>query len=178
MLMNFGASPAEPSPPVEVALAIVFRDTRSLSEHASSENHLDHEILITRRQRHHIYAGYWEFPGGKVEPGESIEAATVRELREELGIRVQTHVSLPPVIHNYEHATVRLHPVLATMTPDSQPPQNLEVAEHRWAPLGDLPWDSFLPANIRVVTALGRFFTAQSHSPRKEMSATSLGKKG
>jgi mutator protein MutT len=160
--MNRGAIPAEASDPVEVALGVVFRDIRLFSEHPNAQHPLDHQILITRRQRHHIYGGYWEFPGGKVEPGESIADAMVRELREELGVDVRLHGLIPPLIHIYEHATVRLNPVLATLEPGSPAPRNLEVAEHRWAPLGGLPWDTFLPANVRVVTALTRSLTDRS----------------
>jgi len=47
------------------------------------------EYLLAQRPPGKVYAGYWEFPGGKVEPGESVEAALRRELQEELGIEVQ-----------------------------------------------------------------------------------------
>lgn len=69
----------------------------------------DGRYLLGQRGPDTVYAGYWEFPGGKVEPGESPAQALCRELEEELGIRV-TH--LRPWLrreHLYEHAHVRLH---------------------------------------------------------------------
>ena len=80
---------------VEVAAGVLLRE--------------DGRYLIGQRAPDTVYAGYWEFPGGKVEPGESPAQALVRELDEELGIRV---TRLRPWLcreHVYEHAHVRLH---------------------------------------------------------------------
>jgi len=68
-------------------------------------------FLLTSRPAGKAYAGYWEFPGGKVEPGESIEAALARELHEELGITIElARVSRWNVeVFDYPHALVRLH---------------------------------------------------------------------
>ena len=71
----------------------------------------DGRFLLTSRPAGKVYAGYWEFPGGKLEPGESVEAALARELHEELG------VTLDPAaitrwreqLVDYPHALVRLH---------------------------------------------------------------------
>ena len=66
-------------------------------------------FLLTSRPAGKVYAGYWEFPGGKLEPGESVEQALRRELHEELGITIGAvhpwHVELV----DYPHARVRLH---------------------------------------------------------------------
>ncbi len=68
-------------------------------------------FLLTSRPADKVYAGYWEFPGGKLEPGESVEQALARELHEELGIDIE----LPSVerwreqVVDYPHALVRLH---------------------------------------------------------------------
>lgn len=69
----------------------------------------DGQFLLTRRPEGKIYAGHWEFPGGKVEKDESLRYALARELWEELGIHV--HVAHPWLtrIFSYSHATVRLH---------------------------------------------------------------------
>jgi 8-oxo-dGTP diphosphatase len=69
----------------------------------------DGRFLLAQRPQGKVYAGYWEFPGGKVEPGETPLQALVRELHEELGIEVTT--AYPWLIRefDYEHADVRLH---------------------------------------------------------------------
>jgi len=66
-------------------------------------------FLLTSRPAGKVYAGYWEFPGGKVEPGESIEQALQRELHEELGITIGAAVPWQQEIVDYPHALVRLH---------------------------------------------------------------------
>ena len=71
----------------------------------------DGRFLLTSRPEGKVYAGYWEFPGGKLERGESVEAALARELREELGITVAAGaVQLwREQLVDYPHALVRLH---------------------------------------------------------------------
>jgi len=66
-------------------------------------------FLLTSRPQGKVYAGYWEFPGGKVEPGESIEQALRRELHEELGITIAEAVPWQQELVDYPHARVRLH---------------------------------------------------------------------
>ncbi len=67
------------------------------------------EFLLTSRPEGKVYAGYWEFPGGKLEAGESVEAALRRELGEELGIEIGVVLPWKVEIVDYEHARVRLH---------------------------------------------------------------------
>jgi mutator protein MutT len=69
----------------------------------------DGAVLLADRPAGKPYAGYWEFPGGKVEPGETIAQALARELREELGIEVGASVPWMVYEHDYPHAYVRLH---------------------------------------------------------------------
>ena len=66
-------------------------------------------FLLTSRPAGKVYAGYWEFPGGKVEAGESIEAALRRELHEELGITIGPAAPWKIELMDYPHARVRLH---------------------------------------------------------------------
>ena len=66
-------------------------------------------FLLTSRPAGKVYAGYWEFPGGKVEPGETIEQALRRELHEELGITIGPALPWHVELVNYPHALVRLH---------------------------------------------------------------------
>ena len=69
----------------------------------------DGRFLITSRPAGKVYAGHWEFPGGKVEVGESVEAALQRELHEELGITIGPAQAWKTTLHDYAHALVRLH---------------------------------------------------------------------
>jgi 8-oxo-dGTP diphosphatase len=69
----------------------------------------DGRFLLTSRPAGKVYAGYWEFPGGKVEPGESVHEALARELHEELGITIEASERWHEEIVDYPHARVRLH---------------------------------------------------------------------
>ena len=66
-------------------------------------------FLLTSRPPGKVYAGYWEFPGGKFEPGETVEQALARELQEELGIRIGAVHPWQQEVFDYPHARVRLH---------------------------------------------------------------------
>jgi 8-oxo-dGTP diphosphatase len=66
-------------------------------------------FLLTTRPLGKAYAGYWEFPGGKIEPGESAEQALARELKEELGIEVKRCTAWQSECVDYPHALVQLH---------------------------------------------------------------------
>ena len=79
----------------EVAVGILFRK--------------DGAMLLTSRPEGKPYAGYWEFPGGKLEAGESVEQALRRELIEELGVTIGQADVWKVTEHDYPHALVRLH---------------------------------------------------------------------
>ena len=81
--------------PVDVAVGILF-DAAG-------------RFLMTSRPEGKVYAGYWEFPGGKVEAGESVTDALRRELHEELGIAIEAAVPWQVDVVDYAHARVRLH---------------------------------------------------------------------
>ncbi len=66
-------------------------------------------FLLTSRPEGKVYAGYWEFPGGKLEAGESVEQALRRELQEELGITIAEAHPWQELVMDYPHARVRLH---------------------------------------------------------------------
>lgn len=68
----------------------------------------DGRFLLAQRPAGKPYEGYWEFPGGKLEPGESVEAALARELHEELGLDVLQSEPWRVLEHDYPHAYVRL----------------------------------------------------------------------
>ena len=69
----------------------------------------DGDFLLTSRPAGKVFAGYWEFPGGKLEAGESVEQALGRELHEELGIVIGTAHAWKVELIDYPHAWVRLH---------------------------------------------------------------------
>ena len=69
----------------------------------------DGSFLLARRPEGKPYAGYWEFPGGKVEPSETVHAALLREIKEELGVAITQAYPWVTQIFAYPHATVKLH---------------------------------------------------------------------
>jgi 8-oxo-dGTP diphosphatase len=69
----------------------------------------DGRFLLTSRPEGKVYAGYWEFPGGKIEAGESVHEALARELHEELGITIDAAEPWQSELIDYPHARVRLH---------------------------------------------------------------------
>ena len=85
----------EPRRPVDVAVGVLID--------------ADGRFLLTSRPAGKVYAGYWEFPGGKLEPGETVDAALRRELHEELGITIGPAQPWKVELVDYPHARVRLH---------------------------------------------------------------------
>ena len=119
---------------------------------AATAGHAGWRVLIARRLGGAVYAGYWEFPGGKVEHGESPAECVVREFREELGLSVLVGEALTVFEHVYSHGRVRIHPFFcrrqAARPGGALPaPQDLGVSEHRWVTPLDLRDYLFLPAN-------------------------------
>lgn len=109
-------------------------------------------FLLAQRPAGKVYAGYWEFPGGKVEPGETEHAALVREIREELGIEVRN--AFPWIVrhHEYEHASVRIR--FFRVTDWAGPPRALDGQCFEFQRVGHESVGPMLPANGPVLTAL------------------------
>ena len=123
---------------VLVAAAVLMRDGR---------------YLLARRPKGKVYAGYWEFPGGKVEAGESIRDALVRELREELGIAVKAATPWLTRHHAYPHADVELHFWRVTEWEGELTPHEHEAIE--WVTHGGKKCVApMLPANSPILKAL------------------------
>ncbi len=123
---------------VEVAAAVILRP--------------DGSFLLGQRAADTFYPGYWEFPGGKVEPGETPRDALVRELHEELEIEVQSATPWIVREHVYEHAHVRLHFFRVTAWTG-------ELRDHvhaalEWQRPGATTVAPMLPANAPVLAAL------------------------
>ena len=127
------------NPPVEVTVvaAIVRRDGR---------------LLLTQRGEDVHLAGKWEFPGGKVEPDESLEVALRREMVEELGIAVEVGPLYSEITHQYPERKVHLHFFECRIT-EGEPEARCAVAL-RWLTPGEL-YDLNLPeANRQLVEQL------------------------
>ena len=124
--------------PVEVAAAVIQR--------------ADGAFLLARRPTGKVYAGYWEFPGGKVEAGEPADRALARELHEELGIDVGTAYPWITRVYAYPHASVRLNFFRVTAWKgDPHPREGQAIA---WERCGAVAAEPLLPANAPVLAAL------------------------
>lgn len=110
------------------------------------------EILLSQRPAHKHQGGRWEFPGGKVEGGESLHEALARELHEELGIDVQHSLPFMTIDHVYTELTVRLY--FREVTGWSGTPHGREQQPVDWFALSQLSSLSFPEANTPVVQAL------------------------
>jgi 8-oxo-dGTP diphosphatase len=112
----------------------------------------DGKILITRRPKGSHLEGFWEFPGGKREEGETLEECLQRELREELGITVRAERFLACVEHEYDERSISLH--LFECSPPLEEPQPLGCASLKWVHLQDLPKYRMPPADRKLLALL------------------------
>jgi 8-oxo-dGTP diphosphatase len=114
----------------------------------------DDLILLTRRLAEVHLAGLWEFPGGKVENDESLEAALRRELREELDIEANVLDEYYTTTHHYPTKSVELHFFNCTIA--SGELRAIEVAEFRWVKSSELHAFEFPEADRELVDRLAR----------------------
>jgi len=112
----------------------------------------DSRFLLAERPVGKVYAGYWEFPGGKVEPGESRRDALVRELHEELGIDVDQASPWLTKLYTYPHATVRLN--FFRVTRWHGEPHGKENQRLSWQMIDAVKVAPLLPANGPILRAL------------------------
>jgi len=125
--------------PVPVVCAIIVRDDR---------------IMIAQRPPDKKLGGLWELPGGKVEPGESAEAALHRELYEELGCTVRITRTLPFFVHAYPWGSIELIPFICELTADSSEPHPHEHTALVWVEREQLRAYELAPADVPLLTAL------------------------
>jgi len=137
--------------PIDVAVGILMRPNG--------------DVLMGQRPEGKPYAGYWEFPGGKVEAGESVIDALKREFAEEIGVRVLSAEPWCGVEHVYPHAHVRLHFYISR---DWQgEPRGLEGQRLAWQ--GSFEVTPILPATIPLLQALAERRSAVVNGARQDL---------
>jgi 8-oxo-dGTP diphosphatase len=112
----------------------------------------DGRVLLAQRPPGKVYAGYWEFPGGKVEPGETLQAALVRELHEELGVVANPSCRWITRVFEYPHATVRLNFFRVFEWQGEPHPHEGQIFS--WQQPDAVEVTPLLPANFPIVKAL------------------------
>jgi 8-oxo-dGTP diphosphatase len=125
-------------PPIDVVAGVIRRDGL---------------LLIAQRMPGDTLAGYWEFPGGKVEKDEDLVTALKRELLEELGVTVEVGAELQRGVHAYPDRDVRLYFYDATII--SGEPRPIEAADLRWIKPAELMDYQFPEADLPLLKLLG-----------------------
>jgi 8-oxo-dGTP diphosphatase len=109
-------------------------------------------VLLTQRQQHQDFSGYWEFPGGKLEANESPEQALVREVQEELAIQVDSMAFMMTFPWQYDHKSVLFH--VWRVTEWQGEPRAQEGQTMQWVAVSALPEIPLPTANALMVQAL------------------------
>jgi 8-oxo-dGTP diphosphatase len=123
--------------PIDVVAGVIRRDGR---------------FLITQRLADDTLGGYWEFPGGKVDPGEELAAALRRELEEELGVETEIGPQIHAFVYAYPDRDVRLYFFEARIV--SGEPQKLEVADLVWVTADQFADYQFPEADLPLLNQL------------------------
>jgi len=112
------------------------------------------KILLAQRPNHKRQGGFWEFPGGKIEPGESPHASLIREIKEELAIDIAVGPVLETVYHRYEWGSVLIIAYLCRWLNGAI--RNLDVAAHCWVTADQFADFEILPADQPILTRISR----------------------
>lgn len=123
---------------IEVAVGILYDDTG--------------RVLVGQRTVKDLYFQKWEFPGGKLEQGETVTNALTREFKEETGINVESCEPLMQVVHDYPDRLVRLH--IQVINSYSGEVQSMEGQALKWVRLEELDGLDFLQGNQAIIEAL------------------------
>jgi 8-oxo-dGTP diphosphatase len=108
----------------------------------------DGRILVAQRGKDMKHPGKWEFPGGKIEPGETAQECLLREIFEELSIHIEIKTELPVFFHHYPYQSIALHPfVCSSFSQKTIPGEHQNVD---WILPGDLPLLNWVEADIKV----------------------------
>lgn len=111
-------------------------------------------VLIAQRPPTKLMPLKWEFPGGKVEPGEESSAAIIREIREELGCEITVTRALTPFVHDYRTVVITMIPFVCRLAPGSAAPHPHEHVAIAWATVAELRAYDLAAADWPVVDAL------------------------
>lgn len=130
--------PRRQTPHYDVVAGVIWRD----------ETH----FLIAQRPVEGLLGGLWEFPGGKVQPGESFAAALGREIEEELAMEIEVGRPITTIQHAYTHFRITLHAFHARHL--SGQPQHIGVANHAWVSLADLDRYAFALTDRKIINSL------------------------
>ena len=110
------------------------------------------KVLLTRRPDDKRHPGFWEFPGGKIDPGESPEQALCREMLEELDVEVRVSGIYEVVFYRYEWGPVLILAYQCELLTDTL--RDLGVAEHRWVLPREMVNFNILPADQPIIDRL------------------------
>ena len=114
----------------------------------------DGKLMACQRKRGSKFELLWEFPGGKTEPGETLEAALARELREELGVEAKIGPEIHRLRHKYGDAGEPFELVFFAATVAPREVKNLEFEQIQWCKIASLPQLNFLPADRDLIQKL------------------------
>ncbi len=114
----------------------------------------DGKLLVCQRRRGTSFAMMWEFPGGKVKPGETLEQALVRELEEELGTKATIGSEVYRTQHRYAELSEPIELVFFQAEVDLRSVRNLVFEQILWCDPSSLPELNFLPADTELIEKL------------------------
>ncbi len=126
-----------PKPHIHVTAAVIRKNNR---------------ILLTKRPKEADFGNFWEFPGGKQEPGETLETCLEREIEEEVGIKIHAQERLMTVDHEYGSKFISLHVFACTILEGK--PQAIECKAFQWVAPRDLDGFELPPPDMQVVDFL------------------------
>lgn len=112
----------------------------------------NNRILLTRRKEGQKLSGYWEFPGGKIENGETPQQCLERELYEELGVRSKASTIIAESIYEYDHGTIKLLGIKTVLEDDKMILAVHDKAE--WVLLSDITNYQLAPADIPIANKI------------------------